>query len=623
MGDGSGRGSGQLTSVGPVLPVPSTGAEVAGRYRLERLLGGREGAVTFEARDTTLSRPVAVRFLAFDALATVEWREWVRHELTAVAALHHPNLLRIYDWGEDNGTPYVVTEYLAGGSLREILVRRGTLPPEETALLGLEAATALAYAHAREFVHGALRPSKLLFDEEGRVRVSGLGLDAALEGTAPLGAGAIEAANYLSPEQVNGATVEGRTDVYALSLILYECLTGRVPHPGRTLEAVRAARIGAPLPHRPELGPLDLTLALGAAPEPAARPDADLFANRLAAVAASLPPAGPVPAEPMGGFRPPTAEAMLTGPAVAVSSRVTGDTEVVRPFDRPGYRERIVAAKPTVPPPPERQRPGWALLVVAVLILVAIGGAIAWKAGAFAASYKVPPVTGIDPKAAEALVAGHGISIKIVGTTYSASVPLGEIVTQSPVPGTSLSSGGSIRVIISEGNQSVSIPPVVTVLCSVAQNELHNVGFKASCATARTQPSASVRAGAVVAVYDGTALNPVSAPFGTTLTLVVSSGPPPTSSTSSTTTSTVPGSPTTTTSTSTTTTTIPPSQSVAVPNVVGDDPAQLYAAMKQAVLYYKTEGPGSPNSWTTVVSTDPAAGTVVKKYSTVIVTVKK
>jgi eukaryotic-like serine/threonine-protein kinase len=396
------------------------------RYSLTRAVGTSEGSVVFLAEDTTLQRPVAVRVLTDAALADPAWREYVRRETTAVAALHHPNLTRIYDWGEERGDLYVVTEYLAGGSLRDILAARGRLSAEQTALIGLEAATALAYAHAREFLHGALRPSKILFDEEGRVRVNGLGLDSSLAATRGQSTRSLEDAVYLSPEQVTGATLEGRSDVYTLALILYECLTGHPAHTGRTLEAIRTSRLGTPLPSRPELGPLDLPLALAAAPEPAARPDADLFANRLASVAATLPVPRPVTlsATNTGGFRVPTPEDVLRAPAVAISGRTlsSGESELVRPLDLPGYREQfegIAAAQHRAPERPGRGVVAVALLVGIGLIATGVGLGVAWKVGAFTPTYAVPNITHETPSAALAALARDDFSIRIVDSQQS------------------------------------------------------------------------------------------------------------------------------------------------------------------------------------------------------------
>lgn len=590
----------------------AAGDLIHGRYRLVRAVSAGEGSIVFEAEDTTLQRPVAVRVLLDDVLEDPAWREYVRHETTAVAALHHPNLTRIYDWGEEAGSLFVVTEFLAGGSLAEILATRGTLTLEQTALIGLEAATALAYAHAREFVHGALRPSKILFDAEGRVRVSGLGLDSSLRATRGYTARSLEDARYMSPEQVLGSTLEGRSDVYSLALILFECLTGHVPHAGRTLEATRTNRLGAALPHRPELGPLDLPLALAAAPEPAARPDADLFANRLAAVAATLPVPRPVTlsASNTGGFVAPSVDEVLSAPAVAVTGRTmtVGESELIRPLDRPGIREQVdeIAAH-HVPEAAGKGLVGIGLILAIVLIVAGVAFGAAWKLGAFTPTYRVPDIVRDTPASALSRLATDDFSVRVIGTQHSNSIPAGEIITQDPKAGATLSRGASIEVVTSEGRALVTIPGVLTLGCHGAMQKLLAAGLSGTCPNAQQVYSLTVKVGAVVALYLGTAENPTTAPSGSTIVLVLSKGPPPT---------------TTTTTTSTTTTTQPGTVLVAVPSLVGLDSAQTHAAMMAAKLWYVTVGPGAKTlTWTKVVSTDPPAGTMVPQYSTVTVTV--
>ncbi len=587
------------------------GSVINNRYVIRRTIGSSEGSVVFEAEDTSLQRAVAVRVLLYEVLANEEWRDYVRHETTAVAALHHPNLTRIYDWGEDDGTIYVVTEYLAGGSLRDVLAAKGHLSQEQTALVGLEAATALAYAHARGFVHGALRPSKILFDDEGRARVSDLGMAATMQ-TIPGSARSLEEARYTTPEQVLGSAPEPRSDVYSLSLILFECLTGHAAHSGRSLETIRTNRLGAPLPHRPELGSLDLILALGAAPEIGARPDADLFASRLASVAATLPVPRPVTLGPgnLGGFVVPTATDVLSAPAIAITGRAIGDEStgdvVVRPFDLPGYRESVESSTHR-PPPPRPSRTGRAFyaLMALVVVLLALGLGIAWKAGAFTPSYQVPPLTGLTQAQALRLLQGDSFTLTVQGRVYSPTVHANVIVSQNPAANTMLKQGSTIHVVFSKGPATVTVPNVLLLGCKSAQAKLVTAGLSGTCPSERQVYNPTARQGAVVAVYAGTARNPLAVTQGTVLTLVLSKGPQPA------------------TTTTTTTTTTPNTGPRAVPHLVGLNRAQTLAAMQAAQLYYVTVGPGSNNAtWTQVVSTSPPAGTLVPYRSSVTVQVR-
>jgi serine/threonine-protein kinase len=584
----------------PTAFVPGT--VVGGRFEIRRTIGADDASTVYEATDTSLRRSVAIRVLQPGVLPNDEWREFFKHQTNAVAALHHPGLTRIYEWGELEGQGYVVTEYLAGGSLRDILAQGRVLTFEQVTMIGAEVAAALAFAHARGFVHAALRPSKVLFDEEGRARVADLGLAAAL-GASPTAGRSLDEARYTSPEQVLGQPAEPKSDVYSLSLILFQCLTGHNAHDGRSIEQIRTNRLGAPLPQRPELGPLDLLIAMGAAPEAAARPDAALFSNRLLALAATLPVPRPVTISAFNtmGFTAPTIDDVMTLPAMA-TGRTDAYTEVVRPMDLPGYREQFEASRATPAVRTRRRAP--ALLAVILLLAAALGVGIAWKLSLFTPTTNVPTLTGLTTREALAALSSHGGNLTLAnkGTAHSATVPAGEIVRQSPSAGTSLKQGSQISVWFSSGPTSIALPDVIGKGCATATGVLATAGLTASCPTGIEVNSPTVKLGGVVAVIWNKVSNPTTVPEGATVELSISKGPVST--------------------TPTTTTTVVNKGPRPVPNLVGDDPAETTTAMQAAQLYYVTSGPGSQNgTWTKVVSTSPVAGTEVAWHATVYVTV--
>ena len=150
-----------------------------------------------------------------------------RAEAQAAAALNHPNVMAVFDWGHDD-VPFLVTEYLGGGSLRTMLDQGRLLSPAQALMVGLEASRGLDYAHRRGFVHRDIKPANLLFDEEARLRIADFGLARALAEAAwtePQGA-VLGTARYASPEQARGETLDGRSDVYSLALVLIEAVTG-------------------------------------------------------------------------------------------------------------------------------------------------------------------------------------------------------------------------------------------------------------------------------------------------------------------------------------------------------------------------------------------------------------
>ncbi|HJV08075.1 MAG TPA: protein kinase, partial [Acidimicrobiales bacterium] len=221
------------------------GRVLGGRYRLLAPIGTGASAHVFLADDVRLRRRVAVKIL-HPALADDEaFLRRFRAEARAAAALNHPHVMAVFDWGEEADGPYLVSEYLGGGSLRAVLDRGKRLSPSQALMVGLEAGKALAYAHGRGLVHRDIKPANLLFDEEGRLRIADFGLARALAEAAwtePVGA-VLGTARYASPEQVRGVPVDGKADVYSLAVVLVEAVTGQVPFAAESTVATLVGRL--------------------------------------------------------------------------------------------------------------------------------------------------------------------------------------------------------------------------------------------------------------------------------------------------------------------------------------------------------------------------------------------
>lgn len=296
------------------------GRVVGGRYRLVAAVGAGPSAQVFLADDVRLRRRVAVKLLA-EALAEEEaFVERFRAEMQAAAGLRHPHILVVHDWGTTGGL-HLVTEYLEGGSLRALLDRGARLSPSQALQVGLAAARALEFAHSRGVVHRDVRPSNLIFTDDGRLRVGDFGLARAFAEAAwtePLGAGGA-AARYASPEQAQGRSVDGRADVYSLALVLVETVTGQLPFQTDTALGTLMARVGAPLVVPEELGPLVGPLTRAGIDDPEERLDAGGLVVALMAIAGSLPPPDVLP------LAPPVPEIVDEGPHEDDTLVVTGE----------------------------------------------------------------------------------------------------------------------------------------------------------------------------------------------------------------------------------------------------------------------------------------------------------
>lgn len=274
------------------------GRVLSDRYRIEAALGTGASAHVYVATDVTLKRRVAIKMLHPVLAADRAFLRRFRAEAQAAASLAHPNLVAVHDWGEDADGPYLVLEYLGGGSMRDLLDSEDPLQPAHVANIGAQAAHGLAYAHARGFVHRDVKPANLLFAEDRkRLCVADFGLARALAEAAwtePVGA-TLGTARYAAPEQAEGKRIDGRADVYSLSLVLYEALTGVVPFGADTTIGTLMARVNAPLPPHSALGPLEAILRAAAAPDPEERLTAAELARRLSQVVRELPSAGNLP----------------------------------------------------------------------------------------------------------------------------------------------------------------------------------------------------------------------------------------------------------------------------------------------------------------------------------------
>jgi len=208
-----------------------------GRYRLGDRLGGGAVAEVFRAVDERLARPVAVKLFRGDAAEELQRHE---AEMRTLARLDHPSLVTVYDAGEADGQPYLVMQLVEGDTLADEL-GRGPLGPERTARYGAALADALAYVHEQGFVHRDVKPANVLIAADGRVHLADFGIARLVDSAHVTRTGdVLGTPAYFAPEQVSGDAVGPAADVYALGLMLLECLTGRRPFEGTAMEVAMA-----------------------------------------------------------------------------------------------------------------------------------------------------------------------------------------------------------------------------------------------------------------------------------------------------------------------------------------------------------------------------------------------
>jgi serine/threonine-protein kinase len=491
-----------------------TGRVLAGRYRLLAPIGAGASGRVYVADDVRLKRRVGVKVLHLALAEDAGFLRRFRAEAQVAASLNHPNVMAVYDWGEDD-VPFMVLELLTGGSLRGMLDADARLSPSQAAHVGRQVSSALEYAHARGVVHRDIKPANLLFDEHGIVRVADFGLARALaeaSWTEPAGT-VVGTARYAAPEQATGAPLDGRADLYSLAVVLIEAVTGTVPAVADTAIGTLAARTHTPLVAPLALGRLGPVVERAGRPDPAERyPDAATMRAALADAARVLPPPQPLALAGLGGEidgGPPT--------QIGRSSNL---------FDQDAPLAPPVVVEAAVEPVKTRRRraPGavrWiSYLVIAAILLALVGGGIAIAAvSSEAGTVAVPSLVGLTQAKATDALASTGLSLKIV--TRNADDPARTVITQDPAPGAFVSDGGSVQLVVSRGPPPVLIPTVAGQSPADAQAALEAQGFVVEV---RHQFDETVPVDVVIGTdpAGGTKLARDSS-----LTLLVSDGPAP------------------------------------------------------------------------------------------------
>ena len=317
---------------------------VAGRYRLGPIIGRGAMGVVFRAHDERLGRDVAIKFLRGDLAVHESVRDRFEREAMAAARLLHPNVVTVFDSGEEDGEPYIVMECLSGRTLADEL-REGPQAIERTREMALEVLSALSAAHELGIVHRDIKPANLLITEHGSFKVGDFGIAKSVDGLDQTETGAIlGTAAYLAPERVEGHAATSRSDLYSLGVVMYEALTGAKPFVGDNPAAIAyAVHDGDPIPVR-DLRP-DADPDLVAIVERAMARNPDERFDSAGDMAEALEPA-PTSALPGGVPSGDVALEDKTGvltPTDVLVVRSTPTTTVVRPARRRTDKRPLIA----------------------------------------------------------------------------------------------------------------------------------------------------------------------------------------------------------------------------------------------------------------------------------------
>ena len=223
---------------------------IGGRYQvIGRIASGGMGEV-YRAHDAVLAREVAIKLLHPQFAHDLGFIERFRREARAAAILNHPNIVGIFDWGSTGRTYYMVMEYVPGTNLRTLLTDRGRLDPSQVVEVSVQVLAALDHAHGHGIVHRDVKPENILITRDGVVKVADFGLARAFaEASISQAEGTVTGTvQYLAPEQIQGEPADPRTDLYALGVVMFECLTGRPPFAGETSVSIAYQHLSSRVP---------------------------------------------------------------------------------------------------------------------------------------------------------------------------------------------------------------------------------------------------------------------------------------------------------------------------------------------------------------------------------------
>jgi serine/threonine-protein kinase len=524
------------------------GSTLNSRYEIVRSIGHGGAAIVYLGRDLLLNRSVAIKILRAQYASDPQYVARFQREAQSAASFAHPNIIDIYDVGEFNGSPFIVMEYIAGDTLKQIIENEGPFDPDDVASLIEQVAAGLDYAHARGIVHRDVKPQNILVTREGLAKVVDFGIAKATGESALTDAGlTIGTAHYISPEQASGLPATPVSDVYSLGIVAYEMLCDRLPFDAANAVAVAMMQVNqAPTP--PD--EVDSEVPPGAADivlrslekDPTRRyPSAGAFAEALTNWrTGGIPPKGMMTqsmpsASPQRSSRSSRTErnrASSTMPMASQSgSPARQPARAPEPPQSFNYDQDEASYAAPLYMPNQRDRSNgtlWAgfFVIAALAVIVWIGGRVAenrddndptpsatqttqttptetsgegGSGGETATQVEVPKLVGLSQNNARRAAEEAGLTIKVAERRAGNATDEDEILEQDPEEGAEVESGSTINVVLSTGPSAVDLSKLGLVGLPQDQVEarLNQLGFTPIIAQ---EASTDVEAGNVIRV---------------------------------------------------------------------------------------------------------------------------
>ncbi|UDY22506.1 Stk1 family PASTA domain-containing Ser/Thr kinase [Nocardioides sp. Kera G14] len=480
---------------------PLLGRILEGRYLLTARIARGGMAGVYEAHDRRLDRIVAVKVMHSGLGDDKAYAARFVREARAAARLDHPNVVQVFDQGDDHGTLFLVMELVRGTTLRDRMTPGQPALPGRAVALMEPVLAALGAAHKADLIHRDVKPENVLLAEDGRVKVADFGLARAVTAaTQHTSTGVlIGTVSYIAPEIVTDGRADKRSDVYSAGVMLYELLTGRKPHEGESPIQVAYKHVHEDVPPPSALVPslppyVDALVARATARDPDLRPtDAGVMLRHLQRVSQALAAGVTEDVELTTDLAPPrrpvheatAVEALPDAEATAVRPRSRGTVEVSRPTPVP------VAAPPEEP---RKRRRGPFAVLLAVLLVAVVGGG-AWWFG-FARYTTTPGVLGLSQSAAVARLEKAGLKVEVAAPDWSNATAAGLVMRTDPGGGDRVLDHGTVTITLSKGPEVYKLPDLAGKTLDEAQDAI--TGLEMSFGKAVDTWSETVPSGQVI-----------------------------------------------------------------------------------------------------------------------------
>ena len=427
-------------------------------------------ATVYVATDLRLERRVAIKVMHGHLADDSQFKQRFIQEARSAARLAHPNVVNVFDQGQDSEMAYLVMEYLPGITLRELLQEHRVLTTEQTIDIMEAVLGGLAAAHKAGIVHRDLKPENVLLADDGRIKIGDFGLARAASANTATGAALLGTIAYLSPELVTRGIADARSDIYAAGIMMFEMLVGEQPFKGDQPMriAYQHANDAVPAPSSKNArvpAELDDLVLWATAREPDDRPtDAREMLDELHRTKSALMTALPAKTGSTPTQRTMVIPSTVATAATAAVLQPTDETQVLGARGGSAPRQATTAEGSTIAltrKAQQRRRRGWWLVALVAVLVVAASGT-GWYFGAGPGSLVKVPSSIVGMSVADATATMTRLGLKVnpsAGSTDSPTVPVGSVAAATPAVGASIARGATIQLLVSTGPKPIAVPP--------------------------------------------------------------------------------------------------------------------------------------------------------------------